>query len=306
MLRVGTDCSGIEAPIQALQQLGIPFRHEFSCEKDKHCRDSIKANYNPRYLYDDMTTRDVRSLPPIDIYICGFPCQPFSLAGKRKGIHDEQGRGELFGYCLEVITHLRPNCIILENVKGLLSIDGGNTFDAIITSLEKLSYHMTWKVVNTKDYGIPQNRERLYMIGLLHGIDSYTWPEPIPCPPLVSYIDKYDREKDDIPDFIIRSQVLDYIPLKSCFIDIGFPYNNFPYSDRICPCLTTQGNLWCVPLQRRANCKEYLLLQGFPLQFNQVVSDRQLKKQIGNSMSVNVLKSIFIELLPLLIKNKIY
>ena len=174
MIRIGTDCSGIEAPIQALKRMGIPFRHRFSCEKDIHCQESIQANYHPEQFDTDMTTRYVRSLPAIDLYVCGFPCQPFSLAGKRQGVEDD--RGTIFRYCLEVIHTLRPKCFILENVKGLLNIDDGRTFDAIITSLQRLKYHITWKVLNTKDYGIPHQRERLYIIGLLSDIPYMSDP----------------------------------------------------------------------------------------------------------------------------------
>jgi len=300
MIRVGTDCSGIEAPIQALQRLGVRFRHEFSCERDEHCLESIKANYHPKRLDTDMTTRDVRTLPEIDLYVCGFPCQPFSSAGKRQGVDDERGRGEIFWYCLDVIKRLKPSCIILENVKGLLSIDEGKTFETVLKSLKKLSYDIKWQVLNTKDYGIPQNRERLFIVGLLPGHGEWDWPEPEPLPPLHLFVDDDDQEEDDIPDFVKRARLFNHIPKESCFVDIGFPNRDFPNSDRICPCLTTQGNLWCVPYQRRANVKEHLMLQGFPLDFNQVVSDRQLKKQLGNSMSVNVLAAIFAQVLPLL------
>ena len=300
MLRVGTDCSGIEGPIQALQQLNVRFRHEFSCEKDEYCQESIKANYNPRYLYDDMTTRDVHTLPSIDLYVCGFPCQPFSSAGKRQGIEDEKGRGTIFAYCLDVIRHLKPTCIVLENVKGLLSIEQGHTFRDIIESLEQLKYRMKWKVLNTKDYGIPQNRERLFMVGLLPGTDEFEWPTPTAMPSLEKYVDIKDQEPDSIPDFVKRANLLKHIPEDSVFVDIGFPHRTFPNSDRVCPCLTTQANLWCVPFQRKANVKEHLMLQGFPKKFKQVVSDRQMKKQIGNSMSVNVLKALFTNILPLL------
>ena len=299
MIRIGTDCSGIESPIQALKRMDIPFRHIFSCEKDVYCQESIHANYHPEHFYTDMMTRNVHSLPAIDLYVCGFPCQPFSLAGKRQGVEDDKGRGTIFGYCLEVIRTLRPKCFILENVKGLLNIDEGKTFDAIITSLHKLKYHITWKVLNTKDYGIPHQRERLYIIGLLSDI-PYIWPEPTKMKSLQSYIDHTDCEPQPIPDFMKRSNMLKHVPLYSCFVDIGFPYHDFPNSDTVCPCITAQGNLWCVPYQRRATVKECLALQGFPKTFKQVVSDRQLKKQIGNSMSVNVLEAIFSTLLPIL------
>lgn len=299
MLRIGTDCSGIEAPIQALKKLGIRFRHEFSCEKDSHCIESIKANYHPTRLDTDITTRNIKTLPPIDLYVCGFPCQPFSSAGKRQGSEDEKGRGEIFWYCLDVIKRLRPACIILENVKGLLSIDHGRTFETVLVSLQRLGYHVKWNVLNTKDYGIPQNRERLFMIGLLTD-EEWEWPEPQPMPPLHLFVDKTDRESESIPDFVQRADLFSAIPDKSCFVDIGFPYRNFPNAEEVSPCLTTQGNLWCVPFQRRANIKEHLMLQGFPTNFIQVVSDRQLKKQLGNSMSVNVLVAILSKIIPLL------
>ena len=300
MIRIGTDCSGIEAPIQALKKMGISFRHEFSCEKDAHCIESIRANYHPNRLDTDMTTRDISTLPAIDLYVCGFPCQPFSSAGKRQGTEDDQGRGEIFWYCMDVIKRLRPKAFILENVKGLLSIDEGHTFDTIITSLESLSYRLDWNVLNTKDYGIPQNRERLFIIGLLPDIEPFEWPEPTDMPDLSLFIDEDDTLSDTLPDFVKRARLFHHLPKDSCFVDIGFPHRDFPNSNRICPCLTTQGNLWCVPFQRRANLREYLTLQGFPVSFKQVVSDRQLKKQIGNSMSVNVLSALFTSILPLL------
>ena len=107
MLRVGTDCSGIEAPIMALKQLKIPFRHEFSSEIDKHCIESIKANYKPKKIFGDMKKRKLKDIPDIDLYVCGFPCQPFSMAGERKGTDDS--RGTIFYECLKVIRNKKPN-----------------------------------------------------------------------------------------------------------------------------------------------------------------------------------------------------
>ena len=123
-LRIGTDCSGIEAPIQALRQLGIPHRHVWSSDIDKFCIQSIKSNYDPERLYGDpngpypdgdITKRDHSTLPDIDLYVCGFPCQPFSIAGDRKGFEDK--RGNVFWSCLDVIKVKQPKYFILENVK---------------------------------------------------------------------------------------------------------------------------------------------------------------------------------------------
>ena len=127
-LRVGTDCSGIEAPIQALMQMNIPFKHVFSSDIDKYCIKSIKANYEPEIIFGDkdgsfpegdITKRNIDNVPDIDLYVCGFPCQPFSMAGERKGFEDR--RGNVFFSCLEVIEKKQPKYFILENVKGLKS-----------------------------------------------------------------------------------------------------------------------------------------------------------------------------------------
>jgi len=299
MLRVGTDCAGIEAPIQALLRLGIPFEHSFSCEKDEYCQQSIMANYHPRQVYSDMTNRDASLLPDIDLYVCGFPCQSFSSAGNRRGTREK--RGQIFWYCLDVIQAKRPSYFILENVKGLLTIDEGETFDIIRAELEKLGgYDIHYEVMDTKDYGIPQHRERLFIVGIATRIHSTFHFNHIPLKkarPLTEFVDWSEQTKDTIPPFLKRSGLLSRIPKRSIFIDIGFTQNNFPHSDEYTPSLTTCGNLWCVPLQRHATVKEMLSLQAFPIDFKQVVSNCQMKKQIGNSMSVNVLEAIFNELL---------
>jgi len=292
MIRLGTDCSGIEAPIQALKQLKIPFRHVFSCEKDKFARQSILANYEPEILFEDMTTRKMSEVPDIDLYICGFPCQPFSLAGLRGGVKDP--RGTIFWHCLKVIKKKLPSVFILENVKGLISINGGQTFKEILKALENLKvYDVYWKVLNTRDYGIPQNRERVFIIGILREHKfQFEWPKERKMKNLRDYVDWNNNDKNKVADYLKKSNLLKKIPENSIFIDVGFTKNKFLKSDVIAPCLNTGSNLWCVPLNRRATTEELLCLQGFPKSFKQVVSISQMKRQIGNSMSVNVLKEI--------------
>ena len=306
-LRIGTDCSGIEAPIQALRQLGIPHRHVWSSDIDKFCIQSIKSNYDPERLYGDpngpypdgdITKRDHSTLPDIDLYVCGFPCQPFSIAGDRKGFEDK--RGNVFWSCLDVIKVKQPKYFILENVKGLLSHDKenkkdkyGRTWSIIwneIQGLEEFGYDVKWKVMNTRDYGIPQNRERIFIVGL-KGKD-FKWPEKIELDDIHDYIDFQDISINNQPNYAIelikRST--------SIIINLGFTQRNHN-NTILCPCITTSSSkLWNNLMSRYCNINELFKLQGFQ-SFKNVVSDSQLKKQIGNSMSVNVVKIILNKLL---------
>lgn len=295
-LRVGTDCSGIEAPIYALQQLGVDFCHEFSSDIDRHCRASIAANYKPQILFSDMMQRALEDVPEIDLYICGFPCQPFSLAGLKKGISDR--RGQIVFKCIELIKAKRPRYYVLENVPGLLSNQGGELFQIILSELGAIEgYVVKWKVLNTRDYGIPQNRRRLFIVGALGG--GFSWPEPCAGQgkSLADFVDASDIKRQSIPKSVEEHNTLERIPKDALFINLSFPKDRFSNSNVVAPCLLASGNLWCVPFHRKANIKELLELQSFPADFKQVVSDTQMKKQIGNSMSVSVLKAIFERLL---------
>lgn len=293
-LTIGTDCSGIEAPIQALKQLKIPFIHKWSCEIDKHARESIKANYSPEVLYEDITEK--RKLPNVDIYVCGFPCQTFSTAGKREGMNDP--RGTIFYHCVKAIKQSQPKVFILENVKGLLSHDGGNTFRVIQNNLNKLKgYTVYHKVLNTRDYGIPQNRERVFIVGIRNQKGVFEWPKKKKMKNIESYIDYKIKDRMNIPSFV----KVNLQKSKGIFVDLQWVnINTLSHYNKYSPTLTAKGILWCIPLQRKAAIKEKLSLQGFPKSFKQVVTDSQLSKQIGNSMSVNVLKALFLELFKVL------
>jgi DNA (cytosine-5)-methyltransferase 1 len=307
VLRVGTDCSGIEAPIEALKQLKIPFEHEFSSEIDKYCIKSIKANYNPKIIFGDkdgpfpegdIRKRDINVVPDIDLYVCGFPCQPFSSAGKRNGLNDD--RGNVFFSCLDVIKQKQPKYFILENVKGLLTHDKGNTWKIISSCLENLKsnygYYIHSKVLNTKDYGIPQNRERLFIIGNKN--NTFIWGEKIKMKNLIDFIDFTDTRKDNIPNRIEKSNFLNLIPINSLIVDFSFyGRTTFPSSDKICPCIAKKSEMWNVKLNRKLNINELLKLQGFSINFNIKVPETYFKQQIGNSISVNVLKEILIKLM---------
>lgn len=295
MFKIGTDCSGIEAPIQAFKKLSknhnIIFTHEFSSEVDEYALKCIKSNYKPKIIYGDITKRDVKELPDIDVYVSGFPCQPFSRANKFKTKVDP--RLNLFQNCLDVIFHCKPKIFILENVKTLVTLNNGSYFKEIINQLEENNiYNVNWKVLNTKDYGIPQSRERLYFVGIRKDImiNDFQFPEKVSMKPLIDFIDTSDKTKMKIKDNNI--DLFNNIPDDSVFIDIGFRNSRFVNSNKWAPCITAQPNMWCVPMKRKANIKEYLMLQGFPTNFIQPISDHQMKIKIGNSMTVNVIEKL--------------
>ena len=194
MIKVGTDFSGIGSPEAALKRLGIPHHNVFACDIDKYAEKSFLELNKPDKFYKDITTRDYKEVPQLDLYVAGFPCQSFSLAGQRKGFNET--RGTLFFNVAEFIKVNQPECFILENVKGLLSHDSGKTYQTITDVLtngggtlngqigmdtidDGLGYHVYTKVLNTKDYGIPQNRERIFIVGFKYYRD-FNFPIKLP------------------------------------------------------------------------------------------------------------------------------
>lgn len=193
MIKVGTDFTGIGSPEAALKRLNIPHKNIFACDIDKYAKASFLELNNPVTFYDDITTRNYTDVEQLDLYVAGFPCQSFSMAGNRGGFSDI--RGTLFFNVAEFIKINKPKCFILENVKGLLSHDKGRTFQTITDILsggatingqisfgnidDGLGYHIYYKVLNTKDYGIPQNRERVFIIGFKYWRD-FTFPKKMP------------------------------------------------------------------------------------------------------------------------------
>jgi len=191
-MKVGTFFSGIGSPEQALLNLEIQHEIEFACDIDKYARETYLKNFDCKNMYNDITALDMKDLSYVDLLVFGFPCQAFSMAGKRGGFEDT--RGTLFYDALRYLKEHKPRYFIAENVKGLLSHDSGRTFQTIIDCLastintqmtlmpfDNLGYHIHYKVLNTKNYGIPQNRERIFIVGIRDDSDNnFRFPKEIP------------------------------------------------------------------------------------------------------------------------------
>jgi DNA (cytosine-5)-methyltransferase 1 len=185
IIKVGSDFSGVGAFNQALQRLGVQYREIFACDMDRFARETFIHNYGePEYYPTNVYEREIPS-EPLDVYMTSPPCQAFSLAGKRLGKDDK--RGVLFFNSHEFIQANKPRFFIFENVKGLLSDDNGNTFNEWVNFLggksvngvpvlfpheESVPYHLYWKVLNAKQHGVPQNRERVFLIGIRDDHDN--------------------------------------------------------------------------------------------------------------------------------------
>ena len=258
-----------------------------------------------------MTKRKSKDIPYVDIYVSGFPCQPYSRANKFKTPVDP--RLNLFEDCIRVIKTVNPKFFILENVKALVTHNKGKTFESILHELHKLEkYNIYWKVFNTCEYGIPQKRERVYIIGIKKEYDkNFVYPEPIKLEVFVNDIittEPVDNKfgyltdhKSKLLNELVDNNKIDKLEKHwSVNLNVSHQKMCYPKLD-ICPCLLAGNGGDCIfyltSIKRRYTPREYLNLQGFNTTFKQCVSNSKMYKQVGNSMSVNVLcfiyKSIF-------------
>lgn len=323
MIKVGSDFSGVGAFNQALKRLGIEYDEVFACDMDKYARQTFIHNYGePKYYPYNVYDREIPT-EPLDIYMTSPPCQAFSLSGKRLGVSDE--RGILFYNSLEFIKKNRPRYFIFENVKGLLSSEKGETFKYWLELLggksvnntptlfkkeDSVDYHIHWKVLNAKKYGVPQNRERVFIIGIRDDEDNnFVFPNEIPLEKklkdvLESEVDEkyYLSENEQVENvFTYNSkrlnQTLEKHQLPKGDITIIDSYNKSIHNE-VSPCISTRvsassvNHLWDGFKIRKLTPRECFRLMDFPDTFTWPVSNSQAYKQAGNSIVVGVLAKI--------------
>jgi DNA (cytosine-5)-methyltransferase 1 len=270
----------------------------FSSEWDEAARKMYAANFGET-PFGDINDIDPLEIPDHDILLAGFPCQPFSIAGKGLGFQDT--RGTLFFNIEAILQAKKPQAFLLENVKRLTTHDGGYTFSVILERLEILGYTVYYRVLNSLDFGLPQKRERIYIVGFRDKID-FDFPKPLGRYQPLSAILEKDSEipksyflSDDIKQKRLIA-VKGTPPFPSIWHEnIGGNISALPYS-----CALRAGgsyNYLVVNGVRRLTDREMLRLQGFPDSFKINIPYSQLRKVAGNSVSVPVIEVIAKEMI---------
>lgn len=297
------------------QAFGNDIKTVFVSEWDKKAVETYKANFDDKIdIAGDITEVNENDIPEHDILLAGFPCQAFSLAGQKKGFED--ARGTLFFDVARIIKRHNPKVVFCENVKNLVNHDRGRTFKVIKEILEELGYVVFYKVLNSKNFGVPQNRERIYIVAFQKDIAPNTFEFP----------EKTDDTKV-IKDIVEGHEVSPKYYLSTAYLESLKKHkerhaskgNGFGYEIRstdsvagaiVCGGMGRERNLIIdnrltnfTPVThikgeinrefvRKMTPREWARLQGFPNDFKFVVADTHLYKQFGNSVTVPVIRAI--------------
>lgn len=268
----------------------------FSSDIDTYCQDSYELNFGHRPT-GDITKVEPNTIPNHDILFAGFPCQPFSIIGQMKGFDDT--RGTLFFHIANILKIKKPKAFILENVKQLVGHNQGQTLKVIIKTLQDLGYNVQYTVLNALDYGLPQKRERVLIVGHRDPI-MFSYPSPVkPFKPLSEILEKKVDKKHIASDYIKQKRKDSH---KSSY-KLSIWHENksgnvcsYPYS-----CALRAGasyNYLLVNGERRLTPREMFRLQGFPDTYKIIANDTQARKQAGNAVPVNMVKAVIQKLLP--------
>ena len=273
----------------AADDLGM--RCVFACDIDAEARRAYQHNFGVEPA-GDITAIHPNDIPEHDILFAGFPCQPFSIIGPMRGFDDV--RGTLFFNIAETIDAKRPSAFLLENVRQLSTHNRGRTLSRILELLRELGYRTDWMILNALDFGLPQKRERTFIVGFRDHSIPFDWPEPVSDTPSLETI-----IEPNVPSRYIASEDIrrkrramheSQYDLSVWHENKGGNVSSHPFS-----CALRAGasyNYLLVNGERRLTPREMLRLQGFPESFELPGSYQQIRKQTGNAVPVPVVKAV--------------
>lgn len=292
------------------------FECVFSSEKNKYCQEIYETNFGEK-PFGDITEIDPKDIPDFEVLLGGFPCQPFSISGKKQGFNDT--RGTLFFDICRIIQEKNPKVVILENVKHLIHHDKKRTLKVILSSLRELGYNVSHRVLNAKDFGLPQNRERIFIIGCKKGFFNFDKLEMTLTPKLEDFLDKegdfqyLDKSEYTLIDTPKRQ--------RTGLIFVGYRNKNMwktgvrPNTEHLSrvhrqpnriysvegvhptiPSQETSGRFFIylpkLDKVRKMTINECYRIMGFPKNFIKHSKTGERYKQVGNSVAISVIEAI--------------
>ncbi|MYD44857.1 MAG: DNA cytosine methyltransferase [Gammaproteobacteria bacterium] len=275
----------------AANQLGLEC--VFACDIDQACREQYKHNFGFEPAADIKLVR-AEEVPDHDVLFAGFSCQPFSIIGDRRGLDDR--RGTLYHEILRIVSVKKPKALVLENVRQFSTNSNGRALNAVLVSLSNFGYSCQWKILNALDFGLPQKRERVIVVGLLRPgvMDLFQWPKPIPnYKPLADVLEQNPAQRHFASETIRKKRMSRHLPKTSPAIwheNKGGNVSSSPFS-----CVlraNASHNYLLVDGERRLTPREQLRLQGFPESFEVIGSDSQIRKQVGNAVPIPMIRSV--------------
>lgn len=276
----------------------------FSSEWDKAAQISYSYNFG-EVPFGDITKINSDSIPNHDVLLAGFPCQAFSIIGKMKGFADT--RGTMFFEVARILQHHQPKAILLENVKQLVSHNGGKTFKVILDTLAELGYSVKWKILNALDFGLPQKRERVIIVGFKSAAacEQFNFDfEPI----AYNLASVLEDDKNVDSSLFASDMILDKRRKRVEGKNVFYPsvwHENKSGNISILPyaCALRTGasyNYLLINGYRRPSSRELLRFQGFPEKFKIEVSHQEIRRQTGNSVAVPMIRAVAKKIIQLL------
>lgn len=302
-------CSGIGGGRLGLEQAGLKSVGYSDTSRLSSTTYRLMFDTSNEKNWGNLKKIKSENLPKFDLLIAGFPCQTFSVMGRKAGFDD--ARGQIIFHLARILEESQPKSFLLENVRGLVTHDKGKTLKTILTRLNKAGFDVVYKVMTSLNYGVPQMRQRVYFIGINKNlglnIEDFKWPEEQERPPLKNYLidnNSADEERLEILQYYLNNPtnkgeytVQDLEKMEGKILDTRMSDLRI-YEER-CPTLRSQrdGILYVRAGKiYQLTGYEALLLQGFPKEYadkvKNVVSNRHLLMQAGNAMTVNVIKAL--------------